>query len=48
MIAIGGLPDEKGEVEAKLADWLNKVKRVHRILRLSPRLREKHLGLAGK
>jgi hypothetical protein len=36
-------PPEKGEVEATVADWLNNVKRVQRMLRLSPRLREKHL-----
>ena len=37
-------PPKKGEVEATLADRLNKVKRVQRMLRLSPRLREKRLG----
>lgn len=30
------------EMAATLADWLNEVERVHLLLRLSPRLREKH------
>ncbi|MGA2728435.1 MAG: thioredoxin family protein [Terracidiphilus sp.] len=38
----GILPPEKGEVEATLADWLNEVERVQLMLRLTPRLREKH------
>jgi hypothetical protein len=35
-------PPEKGEIEAPLADWLNEVERVQLMLRLTPRLREKH------
>jgi thiol-disulfide isomerase/thioredoxin len=38
----GILRPEKGEVEATLADWLNEVERVQLMLRLTPRLREKH------
>ncbi|WP_263357070.1 thioredoxin family protein [Acidicapsa ligni] len=38
----GILPPEKSEVEATLADWLNEVERVQLMLRLTPRLREKH------
>lgn len=38
----GILPPEKDEVEATLADWLNEVERVQLMLRLTPRLREKH------
>jgi thiol-disulfide isomerase/thioredoxin len=39
----GILPPEKGEVEATIADWLGEVERVQLMLRLTPRLREKHL-----
>ncbi len=38
----GILPPDQGEVEATLADWLNEVERVQLMLRLTPRLREKH------
>jgi hypothetical protein len=38
----GILPPDKSEVEATLADWLNDVERVQLMLRLTPRLREKH------
>lgn len=38
----GILPPEKVEVEATLADWLDEVERVQLMLRLTPRLREKH------
>jgi hypothetical protein len=44
----GILPPEKGEVEATLADWLNEVERVQLMLRLTPRLREKHQDQAGR
>lgn len=38
----GILPPEKSEVEATLTDWLNEMERVQWMLRLTPRLREKH------
>jgi thiol-disulfide isomerase/thioredoxin len=38
----GILPPEKGEVEATLGDWLNDVERVQLMLRLTPRLRDRH------
>jgi thiol-disulfide isomerase/thioredoxin len=38
----GILPPEKGVVEATLADWLNEFEHVQLMLRLTPRLREKH------
>jgi hypothetical protein len=39
---IGILPPEKGKVETTLADWLNEIEHVQLMLRLTPRLREKH------
>ncbi len=39
---IGIAPPDKDEVSATLADWLNEVERVQLMLRLSPRLRQKH------
>jgi thiol-disulfide isomerase/thioredoxin len=38
----GIVAPEKEEVEATLADWLNEFERVQLMLRLTPRLREKH------
>jgi len=38
----GLVPPEKEELDATLADWLNEVERVQLMLRLTPRLREKH------
>ena len=38
----GILPPDKSDVEATLADWLNEVERVQLMLRLTPKLREKH------
>jgi thiol-disulfide isomerase/thioredoxin len=38
----GILPPEKSEVDATLADWLNEVERVQLMLRLTPRLRQRH------
>jgi thiol-disulfide isomerase/thioredoxin len=38
----GILPPEKSEVQATLADWLNEFERVQLMLRLTPRLRERH------
>jgi thiol-disulfide isomerase/thioredoxin len=37
-----GLPVPDDELQATLQDWLNEVERVHLILRLSARLRQKH------
>lgn len=37
-----GAPTPPEEVAATLQDWLNEFERVHLVLRLSPRLREKH------
>jgi hypothetical protein len=37
-----GAPIDRGEMEATLQDWLNEFERVHLLLRLSPRLRQKH------
>ena len=36
------VPSKKGEVEVTLADWLNEAERVQLMLRLTPRLYEKH------
>jgi hypothetical protein len=44
----GILPSEKGEVEARLADWLNVIERVPLMLRLTPRLCEKHKDQARR
>jgi thiol-disulfide isomerase/thioredoxin len=38
----GIVPPEKDELDATLADWLNEFERVQLMLRLTPRLREKH------
>ena len=38
----GILPPEKAELEATLADWMNEFERVQLMLRLTPRLRQKH------
>ena len=38
----GIVPPEKDELEATLGDWLDEVERVQLMLRLTPRLREKH------
>jgi len=38
----GLVPPEKEELDATLADWVNEVERVQLMLRLTPRLREKH------
>ena len=37
-----GAPTPPEETAATLQDWLNEFERVHLVLRLSPRLREKH------
>jgi hypothetical protein len=38
----GIVAPEKEEIDATLADWLNEVERVQLMLRLTPRLRQKH------
>jgi thiol-disulfide isomerase/thioredoxin len=38
----GIVAPDKDELEATLADWLNEVERVQLMLRLTPRLRQKH------
>ena len=38
----GIVPPEKKELDATLGDWLDEVERVQLMLRLTPRLREKH------
>ena len=38
----GIVAPEKDELDATLADWLNEVERVQLMLRLTPRLRQKH------
>ena len=35
-------PPDKDELSATLADWLDEFERVHLMLRVSPRLRQKH------
>ena len=37
-----GAPVEPEELDAMLADWLDEFERVHLLLRVSARLREKH------
>ena len=38
----GIVAPDKEEIEATLGDWLNEVERVHLMLRLTPRLRQKY------
>jgi thiol-disulfide isomerase/thioredoxin len=42
MCRTGIVPPEKEEIDATLGDWLNEVERVQLMLRLAPRLRDKH------
>ena len=37
-----GAPVDPAEAQATLQDWLNEFERVHLLLRISPRLRQKH------
>jgi hypothetical protein len=42
MCRTGIVPPEQEEINATLGDWLNEVERVQLMLRLAPRLRDKH------
>lgn len=42
MCRTGIVPPEQEELNATLEDWLNEVERIQLMLRLTPRLREKH------
>ena len=40
--ATGIIPPDQDEMSATLSDWLNEIERIQLLLRLSPRLRQKH------
>ena len=40
--ATGITPPDQDEMSATLQDWLNEIERIQLLLRLSPRLRQKH------